>query len=54
MFVLKSELFNKDHWEAMVPQSLRLPLQTKILPPPQSKVLWTKERDDIRPQTSQH
>jgi len=39
-------------WGAIVTQSLHLTLQTKIFPPPQSKVFWTNERDDIRPQTS--
>jgi len=34
-----------------VPQSLHLPDQAKSFQPSQSKVLCTKERDDIRPQT---
>jgi len=32
-------------WGTIMPQSLNLPLQTKIFRPPQSEVLWTKERD---------
>ena len=37
-------------WEPIVPQSLHLPRQIKPFQPSQSKVLCTKERDDIRPQ----
>jgi len=38
-------------WGPIVLQSLHLPHQTKPFQPSQSKVLCTKERDDIRPQT---
>ena len=41
-------------WGPIVSQSLHLPCHTKPLQPSQSKVLWTKERDDIRRQTSKH
>ena len=46
------DFFNTFTWVAIVPQSLHLPRQAKPLPPSQSKVLWTKERDDIRRQTT--
>ena len=36
--------------EAIFLQSLHLPLQPKPHPSPHSKFLWTKIRDDIRPQ----
>jgi len=39
----------------IVPQSLQLPLQPKPFTPSQSKVVWTKDRDDnVPPHTSKH
>jgi len=38
-------------WGPIVPQSLQLPRQTKPFQQFPSKVLCTKQRDDIRPQT---
>jgi len=52
VFVLKSGFFDTLTWEAIAHQSLHLPLQTKPFPPSQSKVLRTKERDNIRPRIS--
>jgi len=52
-FLLKSVFFkNTLAWGATAPKFLHLPLQTRLFPPSQSKVLRTKERDDIRPQIS--
>jgi len=39
VFVLKWGLFHTFTWEAIVPQSIHLPPQTKSFPPSQSKVL---------------
>jgi len=54
VFVLKLGFFNPLICVAIVPHSLHLPHQTKPLPPSQWKVLWTKERDDIRRRTSKY
>jgi len=54
VFVLKSGFFDTLTWGAIALQTLHHPLQTKPFPPSQSKVLRTKERDDIPPQISKH
>jgi len=37
VFVLKSGFFDTLTWGAIAPQSLQLPLKTKLFPPSQSK-----------------
>jgi len=54
VFVLKLGFLYTLTCMAIVPQSLHLPRQAKPFPPTQSKVLWTKKRDDIRLRASKH
>jgi len=54
MFVLKSGFFKHTYVGCNCPQSLHVPLQTKLFTLAQSKVLWTKVRGDIRPHASKH
>jgi len=54
VFVLKLGFSYTFTCVAIVSQSLHFPRQAKPFPPAQSKVLWTKKRDDIRLRTSKH
>jgi len=50
MFVLESGFFNTPTWGAIAPQSLHLPLQTKLFPHPSQKSLeqWKEMTLDRR------
>jgi len=52
VFVLKLAFFYTLTCVAIAPHSLHLLGQARPLAPTQSKVLWTKKRDDFRLRTS--
>jgi len=50
--VFLQNAYGNPSWEAIFAQSLHFPLQP--FHRPQSKVLWTKDRDDIQAQSSKY